>query len=119
MTDQRGRWRQSSYCGTNACVEVSFDAHMVYLRDSKRPGEQPLMFTHAEWKQFIAGVFAGEFGWPEEAEPAPDPACERHGCKHPMSRHTDTTDPQRPCEDCGCRGFSGWSGQQGRAGATA
>lgn len=59
MTD----WQRSSYCGTNACVEVLRHADgTVRLRDSKHPEREPLTFTAEEWEAFRLGVQAGEFG---------------------------------------------------------
>ncbi|MEU7904142.1 hypothetical protein [Actinoplanes sp. NPDC049118] len=55
---------------------------------------------------------------PEET-PAdrPEPVCERHGCKHPLSDH-DTAEENRvrPCRACRCPAYSGWARQRGRAG---
>ncbi|MFD7534873.1 DUF397 domain-containing protein [Streptomyces sp. NPDC059819] len=43
------------------CVDI---AHLaggsVALRDSKKPGREPLCFTAAEWSAFRQGVQAGE-----------------------------------------------------------
>lgn len=70
-------WRRSTFCDTNACVEVAFrkasrsagngacvevaalpDA--VLLRDSKDPGVV-LAVTRPAWAAFLAGVREGEF----------------------------------------------------------
>jgi Domain of unknown function (DUF397) len=59
-------WRKSSRSGANGCVEVAFlDTH-VALRDSKDqhlPNWQrpTLVFSSAEWEQFIFGVCDGQF----------------------------------------------------------
>jgi hypothetical protein len=56
-------FRTSSYCSIGGCVEVGQLADGgVAVRDSKNPGQQPLVFTAAEWTAFVAGVRAGEFG---------------------------------------------------------
>jgi len=55
-------WQRSSYCGTNACVEVARHGDVVRVRDSKHPERQPLTFTAEEWEPFVLGVQAGEFG---------------------------------------------------------
>jgi hypothetical protein len=54
-------WRTSSRCGTGACVEVAQDAKAIHLRDSKDPAAARLVFSHDEWKSFVAGLKAGEF----------------------------------------------------------
>jgi hypothetical protein len=54
-------WRKSSYCGTNACVEVSVTDDAVLIRDSKNPQVAPLTFTVDEWLAFVKGVKANEF----------------------------------------------------------
>ena len=54
-------WQKSSYCGTNACVEVALTSDTVLVRDSKNPQVAPLSFTADEWSAFVQGVRAGEF----------------------------------------------------------
>jgi uncharacterized protein DUF397 len=54
-------WQKSSYCGTNACVEVAMTSNVVLVRDSKNPESAPLSFTTDEWSAFVQGVRAGEF----------------------------------------------------------
>jgi hypothetical protein len=56
------QWQKSSYCGTNACVEVSVSADGVLVRDSRSPEAAPLSFTVEEWTAFVQGIKAGEFG---------------------------------------------------------
>jgi hypothetical protein len=55
-------WRKSSYSnGADAtCVEVSFRATGVAVRDSKNPGPV-LHFTPQEWRVFLRGVRSNEF----------------------------------------------------------
>lgn len=57
-------WVRSTRCGSNACVEVSFDRRRVYVRDNMHIGH--LTYTHAEWRAFLEGVRAGEFDVPDE-----------------------------------------------------
>lgn len=59
---EHAQWRRSSYCGSNACVEVAHvddDAYLV--RDAKDPDGVVLSFTAAEWAAFLSAVKAGEF----------------------------------------------------------
>jgi hypothetical protein len=60
-SEPRQDWRRSSFCGTNACVEVAQTDDAYLVRDSKNPTGPVLQFTLPEWKAFIAGVNAGEF----------------------------------------------------------
>jgi hypothetical protein len=55
-------WRRSSYCGTNACVEIAEAPGQIMVRDSKNPDVPPFVFTTDEWTAFVRGVKAGEFG---------------------------------------------------------
>jgi len=59
--DMTPQWQKSSYCGTNACVEVAQTSDAVLVRDSKNPQAAPLAFTADEWSAFLLGVQAGEF----------------------------------------------------------
>jgi hypothetical protein len=55
-------WIKSSLCGPGECVEVSRpDACTIYVRDSKNPDGANLQFDANEWLAFVAGVKAGEF----------------------------------------------------------
>jgi hypothetical protein len=56
-------WVRSSRCHTtNCCVEVAvFDNGDILVRDSNSPSQSPLWFSPEEWKDFLAGVKAGEF----------------------------------------------------------
>ena len=59
------RWRRSSYTGANGgnCVEVAqLPAAAVAVRDSKDPDGPKLVFSPQDWRVFVAGVKAGEFG---------------------------------------------------------
>lgn len=46
--------------GGGSCVEVAF-MQFVAVRDSKDPDGPVLIFTPAEWADFIRGVKQGEF----------------------------------------------------------
>jgi hypothetical protein len=55
-------WQKSTYCGSNACVEVQRTPDGgALMRDSKNPDVEPLVYTAEEWAAFILGVKAGEF----------------------------------------------------------
>jgi len=60
-TNEAPEWQKSSYCGSNACVEVAQTSQAVLVRDSKNPEFAPLTFTTDEWSAFLQGVRAGEF----------------------------------------------------------
>ncbi len=45
-----------------ACVEVTGLRDEVAMRDSKHPSGPVLVITRAEWRAFLGGVQAGEFG---------------------------------------------------------
>jgi hypothetical protein len=57
-------WQKSSYSGANGggCVEVAHVSAVVAVRDSKDPDGPRLAFSPQEWRAFVAGVKAGEFG---------------------------------------------------------
>ena len=57
------RWRRSTKCSTNSCVEViDLPAGGKALRDSKNGQSGPVLrFTAEEWTAFARGVKAGEF----------------------------------------------------------
>lgn len=60
-------WRKSTFSGGNDggdCVEVAVDGGTgeTVLRDSKNPDGPWLRFTESEWRAFICGAAAGEFG---------------------------------------------------------
>jgi len=58
------RWRKSSYSGNGGnCVEVAEHDGLILIRDTKDHGHGPVLrYTPAEWRAFVAGVRAGEFG---------------------------------------------------------
>jgi hypothetical protein len=58
-------WRKSSRSnggGEGACVEVAELLGRVAMRDSKDPAGPVLAFTHAEWRAFLVGIRASDFG---------------------------------------------------------
>lgn len=57
-------WRKSSYSSNGGnCVEVARNVPgVVAVRDSKDPDGPALVFTAQEWRAFISGAQAGEFG---------------------------------------------------------
>jgi hypothetical protein len=59
------KWRKSSKCGSNACVEVAPIDGNIAMRDSKTAGGPILTFTPKTWDEFIAGVRNGDFEQPE------------------------------------------------------
>lgn len=56
-------WR-SARCSTNSCVEVAeLPEGGMAVRDGKLEQASPILaFTNDEWRAFLAGVKAGEFG---------------------------------------------------------
>jgi hypothetical protein len=57
-------WRKSSY-STNGgnCVEVARNLPgVVAVRDSKNPDGPALVLTIGQWRAFVSGARAGEFG---------------------------------------------------------
>lgn len=57
-------WKRSSFCESNGCVEVRMSPGAVRLRNSLQDipyAGRSLLFTHEEWRVFVAGVKAGEF----------------------------------------------------------
>jgi hypothetical protein len=59
MIKPETEFRTSSYCGGGACVEVKLGPDDVTVRATGV--RLALPFTHAEWREFVAGVKAGEF----------------------------------------------------------
>ncbi len=58
-------WRKSTYSsnGHATCVEVAGNLPAaVAVRDSKDPDGPRLTFGPAQWRDFLGGVRAGEFG---------------------------------------------------------
>jgi hypothetical protein len=65
MADLSGaRWHKSTRSGGNGgdCVEVAVNLPgIVAVRDTKDRAGGALVFTHNEWRAFLAGVRDGEF----------------------------------------------------------
>ncbi|HEY4854951.1 MAG TPA: DUF397 domain-containing protein [Streptosporangiaceae bacterium] len=57
-------WRKSSHSGSN-CVEIAWhqgaEGVSILVRDSKFPGQEPLVFTPGEWAAFLERVKTGDF----------------------------------------------------------
>lgn len=56
-------WKRSSRCGAGECVQVATVGKVkptVLVRSSNDPGTV-LVFSAEEWRNFVAGVEAGEF----------------------------------------------------------
>ncbi len=51
---------------SRACVGVSIQEDSVFVMNT-RTKEAVLQFTHEEWKAFVSGIKAGEFGIEEES----------------------------------------------------
>jgi len=60
----RAAWRKSSYSSPSGnCVEAALlRTSGVAVRNSRFPDGPALIFTDAEWRAFLAGVKAGDFG---------------------------------------------------------
>jgi len=59
----RAVWRKSSYSNGSGgdCVQVALGiAEVVAVRDSKNPDGLRLVFSHEEWRAFVAAVRARE-----------------------------------------------------------
>jgi hypothetical protein len=54
-------WRRSTRCSTGACVEVAIAPSTVGVRDSKEADSSVLTYDRPAWRDFIAGIVAGEF----------------------------------------------------------
>jgi hypothetical protein len=57
MSDNMIPWQRSSYCSTGQCVEAAkLGGGNVAVRDSKNPDQPWLVFTDAEWHEFLDRV---------------------------------------------------------------
>jgi hypothetical protein len=54
-------WRRSTRCSTGACVEVATASSTIGVRDSKQAAGAILTYDRQAWREFIAGIGAGEF----------------------------------------------------------
>jgi hypothetical protein len=56
------RWHRSSHpCGTGQCLECAVSGGVVHVRDAS---DDTLRLPLRAWKDFVAGVKAGEFDTP-------------------------------------------------------
>jgi hypothetical protein len=55
-------WRKANCCASGECVEVTWWDDTTFLRDSKLANSSTLRCTTLEWRSFILGIKAGEFG---------------------------------------------------------
>lgn len=55
------KWRTSSLCGNDGCVEVAISDNRAFVRSSTDATGGYLAFDAAEWKAFLAGVRNHEF----------------------------------------------------------
>jgi hypothetical protein len=57
-------WRKASYSSnTGNCVEVAQNLPgVVAVRDSKNPDGPALVLTAGQWRAFVSGARASEFG---------------------------------------------------------
>lgn len=53
-------WRRPSACANSECVEVPALADGVAMRNSRSP-DLLLIFSKAEWGEFLRGAKAGDF----------------------------------------------------------
>jgi hypothetical protein len=57
-------WRKSSFSGANGgtgCVEVAVVRGGIAVRDTKDRARPPHVHSAPAWREFLAGVRAGEF----------------------------------------------------------
>jgi Domain of unknown function (DUF397) len=56
----KAHWRTSSRSsGNGACVEVADLPQAIAVRDSKDPDGPNLVFTRADWREFMSAVTEG------------------------------------------------------------
>lgn len=67
MTPDDPQFRVSSFCVSGECVAVGFIPGRVLVRHHG-DSSLTLEFSRAEWAVFTAGVLAGEFDPPPDAE---------------------------------------------------
>ena len=58
------RFKSSHSTANGNCVEVEIGVDHVGVRNSRDPYGSFLVFSHEEWRAFLAGVKAGEFEIP-------------------------------------------------------
>ncbi|GAA2618730.1 DUF397 domain-containing protein [Paractinoplanes durhamensis] len=55
------RWRRSSRCASNTCVEIATVGQTYLVRDAKDPNGAVLSVDAAGWAAFVSAVKTGEF----------------------------------------------------------
>jgi hypothetical protein len=55
------RWRKSSRCSNNGCIEVAEAGGHHLVRDSTQPDSGTLAFSTIAWCAFVRSVRDGEF----------------------------------------------------------
>jgi hypothetical protein len=56
-----GKWRRSTRCDADHCVEVAFAKGKVLLRNSRQPTGPVLTFTVDQWRDFCDALASGDF----------------------------------------------------------
>jgi hypothetical protein len=62
--DHAGTWRKSSFSGANGgsgCIEVAVVPGGIAVRDTKDRARPPHVHSAPAWREFLAGIRAGEF----------------------------------------------------------
>jgi hypothetical protein len=54
-------WRKSTFCASDACVEVAEHGGRIWVRDTKDTTQPSLGFDRAAWAQFVAEVKNGRY----------------------------------------------------------
>jgi hypothetical protein len=57
------RWRRSTFCAANGCVEVARAGEDVVVRNST-DGDNVVAFTAEAWTDFVKAIRSGEFEEP-------------------------------------------------------
>lgn len=65
-TGDASRWRKSSRCVVDNCLEISLRGERVLLRSSSDPDGVILECSAREWDEFALAVRRGEFGLTQE-----------------------------------------------------
>ncbi len=55
------KWHVSRTCDGGACVMVARDGDAVVLGSTTQPDGPVLVYTRAEWREFLAGAKLGDF----------------------------------------------------------
>jgi Domain of unknown function (DUF397) len=65
--EEKLKWRQSSLCGSGACLEVAEDLELIHIRDAKDPAGPHLTISPPVWRSFIHGIKTGRYDAPSAA----------------------------------------------------